>query len=170
MLGGPEKPESYVNPVTSPVLRDPKGLYVHKRGKTKAKAESSQNQSNSLWLTRAIGGQLQCRTPISWAGSLGGLFLHSSFIQQTFIEYWLCYQKLLILLSRKKEWNNAFCSNMDGPRGYHTKWSKPDRERQISYDTAYMWNLKNDTNELIYKTDIDDKLMVNKGERGGGIN
>ena len=33
-----------------------------------------------------------------------------------------------------------------------------------------MWNLKNDTNELIYKTDIDDKLMVNKGERGGGIN
>ena len=31
LLGGPEKPESYVNPVTSPVLRDPKGLYVHKR-------------------------------------------------------------------------------------------------------------------------------------------
>ena len=30
---------------------------------------------------------------------------------------------------------------------------KSDRERQISYDTAYMWNLKkNDTNELIYKT------------------
>ena len=23
-----------------------------------------------------------------------------------------------------------------------------DRERQISYDTIYMWNLKNDTNEL----------------------
>ena len=25
----------------------------------------------------------------------------------------------------------------------HTEWSKSDRERQISYDTAYMWNLKN---------------------------
>ena len=24
----------------------------------------------------------------------------------------------------------------------HTKWSKSDRERQISYDIAYMWNLK----------------------------
>ena len=61
-----------------------------------------------------------------------------------------------ILLSHKKEWNNATCSNMDGPRDYHTKWSKSDRERQISYDITYMWNLKkNDTNELIYKTEID---------------
>ena len=42
-----------------------------------------------------------------------------------------------ILLSHKKEWNNAIW-NMDGPRDYHTKWSKPDRERQISHDTVYM--------------------------------
>ena len=34
-----------------------------------------------------------------------------------------------ILLSLKKEWNNNAISNMDGPRDYHTKWSKPDRER-----------------------------------------
>ena len=47
-----------------------------------------------------------------------------------------------ILLSHKKEWNNAICSNMDGPRDFHTKLSKPDRERQISYDIAYMWNPK----------------------------
>ena len=47
----------------------------------------------------------------------------------------------------KKERNNAICSNMDGPRGYHTKWSKSDR---VSYDIAYqyMWDLKYDTNEL----------------------
>ena len=31
---------------------------------------------------------------------------------------------------------------MDGPRDYHTKWSKPDRERQILYDITYMWTLK----------------------------
>ena len=42
----------------------------------------------------------------------------------------------------KKEWNDAICSNMDGPRDYHTKWSKSDRERQISYGITYMWNLK----------------------------
>ena len=29
-----------------------------------------------------------------------------------------------ILLSHKKEWNNAICSNMDGPTDYHTKWSQ----------------------------------------------
>ena len=46
----------------------------------------------------------------------------------------------------KKEWNGAICSNMDGPRDYHTKWSKSDRERQILYDVTYMWNLKNTTN------------------------
>ena len=29
----------------------------------------------------------------------------------------------------KKKWNNAICSNMDGTRDYHTKWSKSERER-----------------------------------------
>ena len=27
------------------------------------------------------------------------------------------------------------------------------RQRQTSYDITYMWNLKNDTNELIYEID-----------------
>ena len=43
------------------------------------------------------------------------------------------------------------------------------RERQIPYDITYMWNLKYDTNEHIYKTgtdsDIESKFMVTKGER-----
>ena len=42
----------------------------------------------------------------------------------------------------KEQWNNAICSNMDGPRDYHAKWSKSDGERQILYDVTYMWNLK----------------------------
>ena len=29
---------------------------------------------------------------------------------------------------------------MDGPGDYHAKWSKSDRERQISYDITYVWN------------------------------
>ena len=50
------------------------------------------------------------------------------------------------------------CSNMDGPRDCHTEWSKSDREREILYDIAYMWNLKrNDTNEHIYKTEMDSE-------------
>ena len=59
----------------------------------------------------------------------------------------------------KKEWNNAFCSNMDGPRDYRTKWSKSERERQIPYDDiTYMWNLKYDINELIYETETDSQM------------
>ena len=57
----------------------------------------------------------------------------------------------------KKEWNNAICSNMDGPRDYHTEWSKSNRERQILYDIIFMWNLKKNTNESIYKTEIDSQ-------------
>ena len=60
-----------------------------------------------------------------------------------------------ILLSHKEEWNNAICSYMGGPRDYHTKQSKSERERQILYDITCMWNLKYDTNEPIYETETD---------------
>ena len=48
---------------------------------------------------------------------------------------------------------------MDATRDYHTKWSKSDRERQISYDTANMWNLKYDTSEPIYETETDSQTQ-----------
>ena len=57
-----------------------------------------------------------------------------------------------ILLSYKKEWNNAIYSNVDGFRAYHTKWSKSERESQIPYNITYMWNFKYDLNEIIYET------------------
>ena len=72
-----------------------------------------------------------------------------------------------VLLSHKKEWNNVICS-MDGPRDYHIKWSKSDRERQILYIT-YLWNLKKwckwtyKTNRL---TDIENNLWLPKGTGG----
>ena len=55
-----------------------------------------------------------------------------------------------ILLSHKNEWNNAICSNMDGPRDYHTEWCKSDQERQISYDIIYMWNLIKMTQKKLF--------------------
>ena len=61
---------------------------------------------------------------------------------------------------------------MDGPRDYHTKWSKSDVEKQISYDITYMWNLKKwnkwtylqNRNKLI---DIEKKnLQLSQGIAG----
>ena len=31
------------------------------------------------------------------------------------------------------------------------------KEREMPYDTTYMWNLNYDTNELIYKTETDSQ-------------
>ena len=62
--------------------------------------------------------------------------------------------------------NNAICSNMDGPREIITLSEVSQRERQISYDITYMWNLKYE-HKLIYLrnrlTDIENRLMVSKG-------
>ena len=60
-------------------------------------------------------------------------------------------------------------------RDYHTKWSKSERERQITCDNHlyveseiwHRWIYLQNRNTL---TDIENKLMVTKGERGrGGI-
>ena len=77
------------------------------------------------------------------------------------------------LLSHKKEWNNAICSNMDGPRDCHTEWSKSDGEGQILYDITYMWNVKKwyrwtylQTKNRV--TDVENNLMFTEGKGGEG--
>ena len=67
----------------------------------------------------------------------------------------MCY--IYTMTGIKKGQNNAICCNIDATRDYHTKWSKSERERQIPYDITYMWNLKYDTNELIYKIETDSQ-------------
>ena len=47
---------------------------------------------------------------------------------------------------------------MDATRGYHTKQSKSERERQIPYDITYMWNLKLDTKDPIYEPETDSRM------------
>ena len=62
---------------------------------------------------------------------------------------------------------------MDGPRDHQTKRTKSDIKANITYIT-HMWNLifKNNTNELLYKTETDstgfkNKFSVTKGEMWG---
>ena len=33
------------------------------------------------------------------------------------------------ILKKRKEWNNATCSNTDGPRDYHAKWNKSEKHK-----------------------------------------
>ena len=51
--------------------------------------------------------------------------------------------------------NNVICSNMDGPRDYHTKWSKSEKDNY--HMISHVWNLKYDTNELMYETEMDSQ-------------
>ena len=79
------------------------------------------------------------------------------------------------ILSHKKEQNNTICSNMDEPRDGHTEWSKSDKDRQISYDITYIYNLKEMVQmNLFTKQKLGhrhrNKRVVTKGGRGGEIN
>ena len=40
---------------------------------------------------------------------------------------------------------------MDGTRDSHVKWSKSERERQIPYDTTYIWNLIKGKKEYLHR-------------------
>ena len=53
-----------------------------------------------------------------------------------------------ILLSYKKEHIWVSSTEVAEPKAY-TKWSKPEREKQISYINTYAWNLKDGTAEPI---------------------
>ena len=60
-----------------------------------------------------------------------------------------------ILLSHKKE-IMPFAATRTDLEIIILNESKSDRERQLLYDSAYMWNLKKKgTNELIYKTEME---------------
>ena len=61
---------------------------------------------------------------------------------------------------------------MDGPRDYHTKWSKP-KTNVIWYHLHIDSEKKSNTNELLPKTEIDPqtqktKLWLPKGKDGRG--
>ena len=70
---------------------------------------------------------LKCLVSYSMANSFMILFLvcfGSSFSNTVLIKgLWEYYSTI------KKEWNNGTCSNWDGHRDYHTKWSKSDRKK-----------------------------------------
>ena len=85
-----------------------------------------------------------------------------------------------ILLSYKKECIWASSNEVDEPRAYYTEWSKSERERQIPYINAFVWNTNNVWNlERWYwwsylhgskgDTDVKNRLLDSLGEEKGGM-
>ena len=79
-----------------------------------------------------------------------------------------------ILLNQKEEWNWVICRDTDGPRDCHSEWSKSEKEKQISYINAYVWNLEK-WYRLSYlqnrnrNTNVENKRMESGGI-GGRMN
>ena len=48
---------------------------------------------------------------------------------------------------------------MDGPRDYHTKWNKSEKDKYYMISPIW-WILKSYMNELIYKTETDLDLQT----------
>jgi len=44
---------------------------------------------------------------------------------------------------------------MDEAWAYYAEWSDSQRERQILYINAYIWNLENGTDEAIYRVAVE---------------
>ena len=70
-----------------------------------------------------------------------------------------------VSFSHNQERNDAICSSLDGPRDYHSKYSKSDKHHTISL----IGGKKNVTNAVTKRriTGIENKLMVPKGSGVG---
>ena len=73
-----------------------------------------------------------------------------------------------ILLRHKK---NRQCHmpdvNMDGPKDYHAKRGNSGKDKY--HMISHMWNLKYDTDELVYEIEIDSNLQLLRGRGGLGV-
>ena len=51
----------------------------------------------------------------------------------------VCVHNGILLSLKERIWVSS--NKVDEPRTYYTEWNKSERERQISYIHAYVWNL-----------------------------
>ena len=61
-----------------------------------------------------------------------------------------------ILLSHKKEWNNAIYSNLDATRDYYTKWNKSENDKY--HLIALICGIWNKAQINIYKIETDSDM------------
>ena len=79
-----------------------------------------------------------------------------------------------ILFNHKKEQIWVSFTEVDEPRACYMEWSKSEREKQISYINAYMWNLErwylwSNMQDSKEDTGITKRLLDTVGEGEGGM-
>ena len=69
----------------------------------------------------------------------------------------------------RREWNNANCRNMGGPRDYHTVWSQSEKDKycMISYAQSKIWYKNTYLQNKNRFTDIESRFEVVKEELVG---
>ena len=78
------------------------------------------------------------------------------------------------ILSYKKVCIWVSSNEVDELRAYFTEWSKSERERQILYINAYIWNLEGRYRQSYMQgskgdTDVNKRLVDSVGEGKGGM-
>ena len=90
-------------------------------------SRGSSQPRDRIWVSHIVG-----RLFIDWARDVIYIYMASiiyMIINIYEFQYRYCIIYNGILLSHKKEWNNAICRNTDGPRYYHPRWSKSDKDK-----------------------------------------
>ena len=87
-----------------------------------AKRYMQPNVHAALFTITRTWKQVKCPLTDEWINIYIYIYIYT-YIHTHRVEYY----------STIKEWNNVTCSYMDGPRDYHTKWSKLETERQLQY-------------------------------------
>ena len=84
--------------------------------------------------------------------------------QRYFQKYCTDYSLLrLLLLSHKKEWDNAFCGNKDAIRDYLIKWSQKEKGKYLMislYVESKIWHKRIYLQNRNRLTDTENRLMV----------
>ena len=80
----------------------------------------------ALFTTAKTWKQPKC--PLTWMDKEDVVYVSVWMCVCVFHCVYLCIHNEIVL-SHKKEWNNTICSNMDGPRDFHTKWSKSEKDK-----------------------------------------
>ena len=76
--------------------------------------------------------QIECPSTDAWIKKhVEYIYIYTHIYTYIYVCTYVCTYKYVyiyiydgILLNHEKEWDNAICSNMNGPKDYHIEWSK----------------------------------------------